>query len=116
MARLGRSDDREPVRIDDEITRQFRAMGAEVPAQETCSDKDAGGFEVLPSNWKSVCAFLACETQWRVVTSMAGLIWLGLDYQGVDVVLRRSSADEAVFADIQIMESEALVVFGEAQS
>lgn len=68
-------------------------------------------FEVMPCNWQSVCAFLACETQWRAVATMVGLVWLGLDYTAADIVLRRRQADDAAFADIQVMEQEALSVF-----
>ncbi|MDR5655410.1 DUF1799 domain-containing protein [Ruixingdingia sedimenti] len=69
----------------------------------------------MPVNWSSVCAFLACETQWRAVATLAGVIWLGLDYPAVDVVLRRQGAPDAVFADLQIMEAAALEVFAEDQ-
>ncbi len=70
----------------------------------------------MPANWKSVCAFLDCQTQWRAVATLAGVVWLGLDYQAVDVVMRRLDLDSAVFADIQVMEREALDVFAEAAS
>jgi len=72
----------------------------------------------MPANWDSVIAFLNCETQWVVVVSMVGLIWWGLDYQAVDIVLRRTRvADaDAVFADLQLMEGAALEVLGEVQS
>lgn len=71
-----------------------------------------------PDNWLSVCAFLACETQWRAIAGMmGGLVWLGLDYSAVDVVLRRLGFDDpdSVFADLQVMEDAALAVFAEAK-
>lgn len=68
----------------------------------------------MPANWDSLRAFLAVETQWRVTATFSALIWLGLDYVAVDLVLRRRNAPDAVFADIQIMESEALAAFNEA--
>lgn len=69
----------------------------------------------MEANWQSLITWLACETQWRVAATMAGLIWLGLDYAAVDVVLRRSEAADAIFADLRLMEREALDVFMEAQ-
>lgn len=78
----------------------------DVPADE--------GFKVMRKNWDSVCAWLACETQWRVLAVKTRLIYLGLDYQGVDVALRRSGTADTVFEDLQIMEREALAVFGSA--
>ncbi|MBC9246744.1 DUF1799 domain-containing protein [Paracoccus sp. 11-3] len=67
------------------------------------------------ANGDAIAAWLAVETQWRVVVAPAALIWLGLDYPAVDVVLRRTQfADpDAVFRDLQVMEGSALEVFGE---
>lgn len=115
LARLGRTDDREPVRIDEDLARQFRAMGADIAPQDTPQETKEG-FEVLPENWNSVCAFLACETQWRVAAGLAGLIWLGLDYSSVDVAFKRLGYGDAVFADVQVMEAAALETFSEAET
>lgn len=86
-------------------------MGAAITGQATAST--ATTFDVQRSNADALDAWLACDTQWRVAATMAGMIWLGLDYAGVDVVLRRSKfADpDAVFRDLQVMEGEALRVF-----
>lgn len=88
-------------------------MGAPVPPAAPVADDT---FEVMTVNWQSLLAFLACETQWRVALGMAGAVWLGLDYAGVDVVLRHRSLNDPdrVFADLQIMESAALAVLAEA--
>lgn len=71
------------------------------------------GFEIMAPNRDAIRAWLAVETQWRVVAGMAGIRWLGLDYGAVDVVLRRlpASDPDAVFGDLIVMESEALSVF-----
>lgn len=109
-------DSRNPVQLDAELIRQFEAMGAEIaPGVIPAEPAEIEGFKVLPENWTSLCTFLACETQWRVAATMAGMIWLGLDYPGADVVLRRSGvADtDAVFADLQVMEDAALDIFRE---
>ncbi|MCI5097528.1 MAG: DUF1799 domain-containing protein [Rhodobacteraceae bacterium] len=115
MARLGRVDGREPVRIDAEIARQFQAMGVEVSVEET-PQVETEGFEVMPENWEIVCAFLACETQWQAVAGFSGLSWLGLNYAGVDVVLRRLQFGDDVFAGLQEMETSALETFAEEKS
>lgn len=65
---------------------------------------------MAPANWDSVMAFLACDTQWRAVAGPAGLIWIGLDYAGVDIALRRLDFPASVFADLQVMEIAALPV------
>jgi len=69
-----------------------------------------GIWEKNKDSWK---AWIACETQWRVATTFAAVIYLGLDYAGVDVVLRRHSLPDAVFADLMEMETAALEAFGE---
>ncbi len=81
---------------------------------QTSAPDAADGVAVWDINWPSMLAFLDCETQWRVTSTMAGLHWTGLDYQGVDVVLRRTGAPEHVFADVQDMERAALAAFNEA--
>lgn len=69
----------------------------------------------MRSNADSLDAWLGCDSQWRIAAGMGGLIWLGLDYAGVEIVLRRSRLmdPDAVFRDLQIMEGEALKVLSE---
>lgn len=71
-------------------------------------------MEVWPEHEATVCAFLACATQWRRA-GLAG-VRTGLDYAAVDAVLRLTvprPARATVFAGIQIMEQAALAVFAE---
>ncbi len=97
--------------LDDEIAAQFAAMNAALPDRPVNALSEAEDFAVFPANWLAICAFIACETQWRAVSTQAEILWLGLDYVAVETVLRRV-APEADFADIQIMERAALEVFG----
>ena len=80
--------------------------GGEVSATTT--------VEVWDDHWTAFCIFRACGTQWRVLATRTALLHLGLDYPGVDVVMRRLLPPEidgrAVFADVMAMEAEALVV------
>jgi hypothetical protein len=71
--------------------------------------------DVWDINWPALQAFLACETQWRVVArGMAGVLeWLGLDYVAADVVLRRLGLDDEAFEGLQVIEAAAVEVFGE---
>lgn len=81
----------------------------------TAAPAPAEPFSVMRSNADSLDAWLGCDSQWRIAAGMGGLIWLGLDYSAVDVVLRRAQvADpDAVFMDLQIMEGAALKVLSE---
>ncbi|WP_085025595.1 DUF1799 domain-containing protein [Ensifer aridi] len=67
-------------------------------------------FQIMPANWPSFTAFLACSTQWRVVASMAGLGWLGLDYVACKLVLDDMNAPPGAFADLHVMEKAALPI------
>lgn len=113
LARLGKADDRQPVVIDEEITQQFARMGVAINGRGAVPAGEA--IEVDMTNADALDAWIACETQWRIAATMSGLIWLGLDYAGADVVLRRLGFDEPdkVFADLQVMEGAALKTFGE---
>ncbi|MFB2531034.1 DUF1799 domain-containing protein [Paracoccus sp. p3-h83] len=94
---------------------QFAALGVAVAVDVP---QDDGDFEVMRDNADTMRAWLACASQWRMAIGMAGAIWLGLDYAGIDVVLRRGGfADpDAVFTDLQLMEDEALAAFAEARA
>ena len=69
-------------------------------------------------NWDAVTVFLDCETAWRrLAATGVGLIWEGLDYSHVDVVLRRRGFEgDEVFAAVRILEREALSVLNERMS
>lgn len=90
-------------------------MGFAVEADQVASEDDTS-FLVWKDNWPSLCAFLSVETQWRVIVAGSSMIWLGLDYSAVDVVLRRQKLDDCVFEDLQDMEQAALAVFAEASN
>lgn len=44
-------------------------------------------FRVWPENWHAVCIFLDMASQWRLVPTMAGVFWQGLDYAALPVVM-----------------------------
>ncbi|KRB58456.1 hypothetical protein ASE04_27470 [Rhizobium sp. Root708] len=90
-------------------------MGAAVDPS-LVTDEASEAFKVFALNWDSVTAFLACETQWRVIAGSSALIWTGFDYSSVDVVLRRFDFAPAIFADLQVMELAALAVFAGASA
>ena len=97
--------------IDESLAADFAAMGVMVEGGQCRTTED--DFEVWPENWDSIMAWVACETQWRALTGLCGLFWLGLDYPAVDVVLRRREAPAIVFNDLQHMERAALAVLNE---
>jgi len=76
------------------------------------TEDEGDDFEVEPENWETLLVFLACQTQWqREFAGMDGTqIWKGLNYPGVEVVMRMHQVSDSpsVFRDLQIMESSAL--------
>lgn len=68
------------------------------------------------SNWAPLMAFLDCDTQWRVTASVAGLIWIGLDYSACAARLGRRWRRQNLRADVRVIEEEALKVLNEASA
>ena len=78
------------------------------------------GIEVWDVNWPSVRIFASCCSLWRAVGGFpGGVSYLGLDYPGLDVVMRHlapAGADAAaLFLDLQVMEAAALAILNEAR-
>ena len=65
-------------------------------------------FHVWPENWAAALLFLKCETQWRLAPNGR---FIGLDYAGVDVVMRRNPKlvvdPDIAFEQLQVMELAA---------
>lgn len=115
--RQGRADNRQAVRVDQDLAAQFKAMGVQASVEPEV-DEDDGVFEVMRANADTIRAWLDCGSQWQIAVGAAGMIWLGLDYAGVDVVLQRQHPEnpDSVFADIMLMEDEALATFAESHT
>jgi hypothetical protein len=62
-------------------------------------------FGVLEQNWPAAQAFFSCTSQWRSDPSGA---LLGLDYPGLQIVLRHQRAPRGTFDEVQVMEQEAI--------
>lgn len=95
--------------MDDAVASDFTKMGFSVTATEV----EKQGVEIMPVNHASFDAFLECQTQWQVAATMAGLFWQGLNYPAVRLVLDDIEAPKHVFADIRLMEAEALTILNE---
>lgn len=68
----------------------------------------AEDFAVFPENWPTVQLFMLLQTQWKYAGNGVAV---GLDYTGVDVVMRRRQIDDPdgeLFAGLQEMEFAAL--------
>lgn len=103
-------DERSAVTVDAGVAADFAALGVPVPPGAVAEDEAMG---IWPDNWPSLLAWLGCETQWRVHSTFGGLRWVGLDYNAVDVVMRRLRFDDDVFHDLQDMERAALEILME---
>lgn len=71
---------------------------------------------VLPADCRqAVAAFLAVDTQWNKLLAGDRLVATGLDYAGVAAALGLMglSATPGLFADLQVMEREALAAMAE---
>lgn len=59
--------------------------------------------------------YLGCHTQWvKSVSLRGGVVWEGLNYPGVEVVMRRyqvpAELEGEVFRQLQILEDETLQI------
>jgi hypothetical protein len=77
-------------------------------------DDDRDTIFIMPNAWQSFTTFLECQTQWRAVAGMSGMIWLGLDYVACKLVIDALDLGKEVFADLRIMEAAALAILNEA--
>lgn len=102
------------------MRQQFAALGVAPDAMPGADEPADTAIEVWDVHWEIFCVFRACGTQWRVVGTAHALLHLGLDYPGVEVVmrrlLRRETDADAAFADLQEMEAEALPILNEVSA
>ena len=87
---------------------------------DAIKDESGPDFEVWRENWETVIVFLACSTCWRKeIPAMSGaLLYHGLNYQDVDVVIRhhghRGKRASEIFLGVQTMEMAALPILNKA--
>jgi len=71
-------------------------------------------FELWPEHALAWDVYLGCSTQWNVSTGLGVVFWNGLNYTGVEMVMRqyRVPDDQApdVFEQIQVLERETLLI------
>lgn len=69
-------------------------------------------FDLWPEHAKAWDVYLGCRTQWVKTVWPTGMVWEGLDYSAVDVVMRRykvpAEREEDVFLQLQVLEDETL--------
>lgn len=107
----GRAEETRPATIEDSQRDEFAALGVTMPKQQDRRETDA--VEIWDINWPSFKAFLACENQWRVAAGFGFVARLGLEWDAVDVLLRRRGLGDREFEDLLVMEAAALKTFSE---
>lgn len=97
--------------LSDKVRQQFARMGhSRLPAAKPKNETD-----IMPRNWPSLLAFLNCQTQWRAIATMGGLIWQGLDYGAARGALEEMGLPLSYMADIRALEAAALPILNEAR-
>lgn len=107
----GRADRSKPAEIDEDVARQFAAMGITIKSKP--AEKAERDFEVMEENWPSLLLFLDLQTQWRRHIGIRGHItWQGLDYTAVEALMRieRVKDKKTAMRDLRAMEAAALPV------
>lgn len=101
--------------IDDDTARQFAELGYALP-DEVMDEEEV--FEIWDINEAAFRAFQDMDTQWRMVSLgglAGGLVRTGLDYAGIEVVMRMHALPPSDFGLIQAMENGALAAYAEAR-
>jgi len=69
-------------------------------------------FELWPEHAEAWGVYLGCGTQWVKSVGLWGVVWEGLNYPGVEVVMRRYGVpperESEVFAQLQVLEEETV--------
>lgn len=102
---MGRNERLQPATVTQDVADLAKAWRMDIPVERA---EEEPAFDIAEANWESLLFFLACDTQWRVVLGMAGLLWIGLDYTACDVIARRMQVPDEAFLDLKIMEGAAL--------
>lgn len=80
------------------------------PAEQRTQIED---YELWPEHGLAWKVFRRSGTQWRKTAGVQRVVWEGLDYAGVEVVMRRCGVPEAqadeVFEQLQVLEDETLL-------
>lgn len=104
----------------DQALEDMRVLGAPQEAidewRAQLKQQEAEDAIELPADCRAaVQAFLAVDTQWKKLVVGDRLLATGLDYAGVRAALRflRMPVSPALFADLQLMEAEALAAIVE---
>lgn len=92
--------------------REFGASDETIEEALALQQPETPDCEVWQENWQTTTLFLALRRQWRVCMGMGGMLWLGLDYGGVEVMMRikgiKKKARAGLLDELQIMEDAAL--------
>lgn len=109
----------QPCAIDEDFRREALAMGLDPDSLRLPPDPTQWPFILLPENVESLDFFLGISSQWtRQFTPSGRLVFLGLDYAGVEAAMRLHGVSKArraaLFADVRLMERAALPVLSQA--
>jgi hypothetical protein len=105
--------------VDDEVIKDMVAMGLPSDAIESAkrSMSQQEEFELMEDNVLPVTVFQAMRTQWRIASAGDKVHRVGLDYAPLPFVMRSCGVKpgdrKQIFADVHLMELEALKVFSE---
>jgi hypothetical protein len=77
-------------------------------------------FAVYEDNWESLMFFLAVANQWNVTANVSNLIYLGLNWSGIESVIRtfrpvQKAKRAQLFDDLRIIERAALSVLNKTK-
>ena len=94
------------------MVQQLQALGApEDVIHAATAQQIENDCEVQPDCWQSVQAFLALSGQWRIVSTMAGVMYQGIHFPSIKPCFKglgiKKRKRKEVFADLVLMSNVA---------
>lgn len=76
--------------------------------------RQAVDFDLWPEHLDAWNVYLGSTSQWQIAAGFGGAYWLGLNYAGVEIVMRRYGVpleqQDEVFCQVQILEDEEKLI------
>lgn len=100
---------------EEHLDAQFAAFDAPAEFRDVLrTEHRREHFPIHEDNEATVAAFLALQTQWRIIAGFGAVVYQGIDYPSVPAVLDALSVPPDgradVFQGLRIMEASALPI------
>jgi Phage related hypothetical protein (DUF1799) len=87
--------------VDAELLQDCAVLGLELDRLvDPAKQPQPLDYALWPEHAVAWRVFVACESQWCLVLGMAGALYTGLNYSGLDVVRKAHRIDDAAWGEV----------------